>query len=108
MPKTFLARDADLASQLERSLTSLLNAGNPLPGIEDEDGGVEVNVIETYTESMQMTGDKGLILTDAKRSRTEFKDMSSWPAGADGMPVVADLIRLVQALTPENKEGGQS
>lgn len=64
-----LTRDDDLALAAEEVLTSLLldadyfaSARGVLPGIEDEDGPVEVNVIETYAEQGLLTSDKGLVV----------------------------------------------
>ena len=64
-----LTRDDHLAETAETVLTSLLLDADHyacrhgvLPGIEDEDGPVEVNVIETYKEAMLLTGDRGIVV----------------------------------------------
>lgn len=61
-----LTRDDELATAAETALTDvMLNAfGGVLPGIADaeDDQPVEVNVIETYSEAMLLTRDKGLVV----------------------------------------------
>jgi hypothetical protein len=62
---TRLTRDDDLATATEQALTDLILGNEPsysFPYIEDEDGRVEVNVIETYSEAMLLTRDKGLVI----------------------------------------------
>jgi hypothetical protein len=69
MTTTRLTRDDNLALVAEEVLTSLIldadrfaSARGVLPGIEDEDGPVEVNVIETYAEQGLLASDKGLVV----------------------------------------------
>ena len=62
-----LTRDDELATATEQALTKLLLDARELPGVksadEDEDYlDVEVNVIETYSEAMLLTSDKGLVV----------------------------------------------